>query len=266
VRVLAIIATYNEDRFIGGCIEHLASQGVAVYLCDNESTDRTAAIAAAQLGGAVRGVERIPRDGIYRWREILRRKEEVAAELDADWYLHVDADERPLAPRAGETLAAALGRVDDAGYNAVEFSEFTFVPTLESPDHDHPEFVRTMQWYYPFAPTQPHLIRAWKQQRGRVDLASSGGHLVGFRDRRVSPELFRLRHYLFLSRDQAIRKYGGRSYDPEEVREGWHGWRPSLRPEALRLPSQAQLRRARSDDDLDPSGPRTEHCIAWGGR
>ena len=41
MRILAIIATYNEERFIGGCLEHLFSQGVEAYLCDNQSTDGT---------------------------------------------------------------------------------------------------------------------------------------------------------------------------------------------------------------------------------
>jgi glycosyltransferase involved in cell wall biosynthesis len=45
-RVVAIIATYNEERFIGGCLEHLFANGVQAYVCDNESTDRTVRKAA----------------------------------------------------------------------------------------------------------------------------------------------------------------------------------------------------------------------------
>jgi glycosyltransferase involved in cell wall biosynthesis len=262
MRVLAIIATYNEERFIGRCIEHLAAQGVEAYVCDNDSTDRTVEIVRQHLGGAVRGIERIPRNGTFRWREILRRKEQLAAELEADWLLHLDADESPLPPRPGETLADALRRADEDRYNAVEFSEFTFVPTMESPDHDHALFARTMQWYYAFEPRRPHLLRAWKKQRA-VDLASSGGHAVAFRGRRVSPERFRMRHYLFLSREHAIRKYVGRAYDPGEVRDGWHGWRAGLRPHDIRLPSEAHLRCARSEHELDPKHPRAEHCLVW---
>lgn len=266
MRALALIATYNEERFIGGCLEHLFSQGVEAYLCDNDSTDGTVAAAERYLGAGLRGIERIPRDGTFHWRQILRRKEALASELDADWFLHLDADEIPLAPRPGQTLAEGLAEADASGCNAVEFAELTFVPTRESPDHDHPGFRRTMHWYYPFAPSELHLVRAWKRQPVPVDLASSGGHVVRFPGWLLYPVRFRLRHYIFLSHEQAVRKYVGRVYDPEEVRNGWHGWRASLTADAVILPRQAELRTALTDDDLDPSSPRTTHCLLWGDR
>jgi cellulose synthase/poly-beta-1,6-N-acetylglucosamine synthase-like glycosyltransferase len=45
MRVIAILATYNEERFIANCLEHLFRQGVEVYLMDNDSEDETVAIA-----------------------------------------------------------------------------------------------------------------------------------------------------------------------------------------------------------------------------
>jgi len=188
MRVLAIIATYNEERFIGGCLEHLFANGVDVYLCDNQSTDRTVEIASRHLGAGLRGIEQLPRDGTFRWRQILRRKEALAAELDADWYIHLDADEILLPPRSGQTLREAFAEAEVGGYNAVELAEFTFVPTREDPDHDHPDFRRTMRWYYPFSPSALHLVRGWQRQP-RVDLASTGGHNVRFPDLRLSPAL-----------------------------------------------------------------------------
>lgn len=263
MRVLALIATYNEERFIGGCLEHLFSQGVEAYLCDNQSTDDTVAIATRYLGAGLRGIEHIPRDGTYRWRQILRRKEALAAELEADWFLHLDADEVPLPPRSGQTLAEGLAEVDAGGCNVVELSEFTFVPTRESPHHDHSDFRRTMRWYYPFAPTELHLVRAWKRLDHPVDLATTGGHVVRFPGWRLWPHRFRLCHYLFLSREHAIRKYVMKKYDHEEVGDGWHSWRPHLMAAGIRLPSEASLRSAATDDDLDPSSPRTTHCLVW---
>jgi hypothetical protein len=266
MRALAILATYNEERFIGGCLEHLFAQGVEAYLCDNQSTDGTVAIAKRYLGAGLRGIEEIPRDGIYRWRHILRRKEELASELEADWFLHLDADERPLAPRSDQTLAEGLAEADASGYNVVELSEFTFVPTREAPHHDHPDFRRTMRWYYPFAPKPLHLVRAWKRQAHPVDLATSGGHVVRFPGWNLYPHRFRLCHYLFLSPEHAARKYVAKTYDPEELRDHWHGWRATLTADAIRLPSQAELRTTHTDDDLDPSAPRTTHCLVWSDR
>jgi hypothetical protein len=263
MRALAIIAAYNEERFIGGCLEHLFAHGVEAYLCDNQSTDGTVAIAERYLGAGLRGIEQIPRDGTYRWRQILWRKETLAAELDADWFLHLDPDEVPLPPRSGQTLAEGLAEADASGSNAVDFAEFTFVPTREAPDHDHPDFRRTMRWYYPFAPSALHRVIAWKRQPRPVDLASSGGHAAGFPERRIAPQQFRLRHYLFLSREHAVSKYVIKVYDPQEVHDGWHGWRATLTAGAVRLPPQAALRTAFTDDDLDPSSPRTTHWLHW---
>jgi glycosyltransferase involved in cell wall biosynthesis len=266
MRVVAIIASYNEGRFIGGCLEHLHAQGVEAYLIDNQSEDDTVEIARSHLGSGLLGIETLPRDGVYRWRQILRRKEELAATLDADWFLHLDPDEVPLPPRAGSTLVEALAEVDAAGCNAVDFAEYTFVPTRESPDHDHPAFRRTMHWYYSFAPAPVNRLIAWKRQSVGVDLATSGGHVVDFPHRRVFPERFGLRHYLFLSRAHAARKYGAKRYDPDEQRDGWHGWRPTLSEDRVRLPHQSELRIAHSDAELDSTSPFLRHCLEWPAR
>lgn len=261
-QVVAIVATHNEERFIGGCLAHLLANGVEVYLCDNQSTDRTVQIAESYLGRGLRGIETLPRDGTYRWRQILARKEQLAAELRADWFMHVDADEIPQSGRPGQTLADAVAEADAARYNAVELRELTFVATREAPDHDHPDFRRTMRWYYPFVPGPLHLVRVWKRQP-HVDLRSSGGHQVSFAGRRISPRTLFLRHYLVLSREHLLRKYVQRRYDSGEIRDGWHGWRARLTPSNIRLPSQTDLRVTTDDSDLDASSPRREHFIEW---
>jgi hypothetical protein len=40
-RVVALLATYNEERFVAGCLEHLLQQHVDVYLINNCSSDQT---------------------------------------------------------------------------------------------------------------------------------------------------------------------------------------------------------------------------------
>lgn len=262
LQVVAIIATYNEERFIAGCLEHLFANGVEAYLCDNESTDRTVEIAKSYLGRGLRGIETLPRDGTYRWRRILARKQQLAAVLTADWFLHLDADEIPQSSRPGQTLAEALAAAGNAGYNAVEFDELVFVATREAPDHDHSDFRRTMRWYYPFEPGPLHRVIAWKHQP-KVDLVSTGGHQAKFRGRRIAPQRLVLRHYLILSHDHMLRKYVRRRYDAGEVRDGWHGWRARVTHDDVRLPSQAGLRFTADDTDLDASSPRRQHFIEW---
>ncbi len=266
MRSVALIASYNERRFIGPCLEHLHAQGVESYLIDNGSTDETVEIAEGFFDRGLIGIEEFPREDVYDWRGLLRRKEEVAEQFteegEADWLMHLDPDEVRLAPPGEGTLSEALAAVDRAGYNAVNFLECTFVPSREEPDHDHPEFQRTMRTYYPFCPTFPHKLTAWKAADApRPNLVAKGGHRVAFRGMRMYPTSFPMKHYLFLSVPHAIEKYVERRYDPAEVRRGWHGWRSTLSAEDIRLPSEAELRIAGPGEELDPSGARQRHCI-----
>jgi hypothetical protein len=266
LRVVAILATYNEERFIAACLEHLFRHGVEAYLIDNCSTDQTLAIAECYVGQGLIGIESFPRDsGMYRWRSLLERKEEIAASLQADWFMHVDPDGFCLPPRSDRTLAQAFAEVDALGHNAVNFMEFTFIPTQESPDHDHPRFQETMLSYYPFLPTWPPQLKAWKRQPERVEFAWSGGHLVRFPGLRISPESFRMRHYQFLSVDHAIRKYVNMRYDSAELAAGWHVVRSRLRPEMISLPPQAEMRTYSPGTPLDACNPRRQHYLKdWG--
>jgi hypothetical protein len=58
--------------------------------------------------------------------------------------MHADPDEIRLPHRSDLTLAEAFAEADAQGYNAVNFQEFTFMPTREAPDHDHPHSKQTM--------------------------------------------------------------------------------------------------------------------------
>jgi hypothetical protein len=261
MRVVAMIQVYNERRFVAPCIEHLRDQGVDVYLIDNDSSDDTLAIAERYLGDGVIGIESLPRAGSFELRRQCVRQEELAASLDADWLIHYDADEMRVSPQRGQSLAEAIREADEAGFNAVNFLEFAFVPTVEAPDHDHPAFARTMRSYYPFEPSFPHRCNAWKRQDGPVELAWSAGHVVRFPGLKMAPGSLCLRHYLFLSVPHALEKFVRKDFAEAEVAEGWHGWRPALRPEDVRLPSARQLRDYVADHLLDGTQPWTQHVL-----
>jgi glycosyltransferase involved in cell wall biosynthesis len=259
VRIVAMLQVYNERRFISGCIEHLHAQGVDVYVIDNESSDDTLAIAERYVGRGVIGIETLPRgEEGFVLRAQCARQEELAQTLDADWLIHHDADEIRVSPRRGQTLVEAIGEVDEAGYNALNFLEFTFVPTLEAPDHDHPDFQQTMLSYYPFLPVFPHRLNAWKRQDGPVAIQT---HRVAFEGLRMAPDSLYMKHYMYLSAEHALEKYLTRQYSPAEVAAGLHRWQARLRPEHVCLPSSSELRRFTRDDTLDPSEPRSEHLL-----
>jgi hypothetical protein len=262
-RVVAVLAVRNEQRFIGACLDNLRAQGVLAYVCDNGSTDDTVAIVRARHDEGVIGLESIDFDGTYRWQSILQRKEALFRELRADWFLHADADEIHLPPPGHGTLREAFAAAGAAGYDAVEFDEFTFVPTRESPDHDHADFRRTLHSYYPFRPRSPHCVRAFRKQPGTMEIAWSGGHEVRFdQAARLWPERCRMRHYQFLSAGHAEAKYGRRLFEQHEVRRlGWHGWRTAMESAIVPLPASAGLRHSANDEDLDASEPWTRHWL-----
>jgi len=261
MRIVGIVATYNEELVIAACLEHHIAQGIEIYLIDNDSEDRTVDIAEGYLGRGLIGIESLPRRGLFELAAQLARKQELARELDADWLVHLDADEMRLAPDNDRTLAEAMAEADAAGYNAVNFLEFTFVPTVESPDHEHPRFRETMRWYYPFLPKSLHQVNAWKKQPVPVDLTTGSGHFVRFPGQFIHPLPFRMRHYQFLSVPHAIRKYSRRRHPPRELAEGKQGWRERLDPASIRLPSRSQLHEMIDGDRLDFSQPRSAHFL-----
>jgi hypothetical protein len=261
MRIIAILATCNEERFIDACLRHHTAQGVEVYVCDNESGDATREIAARFAGQGLAGLETLPRGNTFRWRDVLARKEQLARSLEADWFIHVDADEFFYPPPGFATLAEAIAEMDRQGFNAANAMEFVYVPTREESDHDHARFQESMHRYYPFEPRRPHRLCIWKKQSGPVDLVSSGGHQVQFPGLRMFETDFRMKHYLFLSPRHAVEKYQGRTYDPDEVRDGWHGWRARLTPDMIRLPAASELRLWTGDDSLDATNPRRTHCV-----
>lgn len=258
MRILALLATHNERRFVGSCIEGLHEQGVETYLIDNESTDDTVEIAESHAGRGLVGIECLPRDGCFSLRTQLRRKEELAQEIEADWFIHLDADEVRLPPPGSGSLADALESVEREGFNAVNFIELCFMPTRESPEHDHADYQLTLRTYYPLAPEFPHRLNAWKAGHA-VDLSSKAGHRVRFPGLRMYPHSFLMKHYLFLGYEHAIEKFVARNFDPDEVADGWFGWRADFSADQLALPSTAELRTTHSDADLDPSRPSKYH-------
>ena len=229
VRVVAIIAAYNEEDIIGPALSHLAAQGVSSYLLNDGSTDGTVAAARAFEGRGLIGIESLPpaaggRGVTFTLSRILERKAALASELDADWFINHDADEFRESPWRHLSLAEAIGLVDRLGFNAIDFEVFNFVPEGEDwqPGTDPGgSFSR----YVPAAEYDRVQIRCWKKTTAPVDLEPTAGHEARFADRRVFPIRFPLRHYPLRSAAHARRKILDERlprFDPEERARGWH--------------------------------------------
>ncbi len=232
LRTLALVAAYNEGDVIYHVIGGLIEAGIQVYLTDNNSTDNTVNEARRWLGRGLIHIERFPQDAGYPeiasreyvWRDLLRRKQELAQTLDFDWYLHTDADEFRESPWPDCTLAEAIQRVDRLGYNAINFELLNFRPTDNSfvPGSD----VRRCLLYYEGAKAFDLLqVKAWKNTGQVVNLLSSGGHDVQFSGRRVFPVRFILRHYPIRSEMHGRQKvFQDRQprFNQAERQMGWH--------------------------------------------
>lgn len=85
LRIAAIVPCHNEEITVGTVVRDLraAVPGIAVYVYDNNSTDRTAE--RARAAGAVVRTERLKGKG-----NVIRR---AFADIDADVYVTIDGDD-----------------------------------------------------------------------------------------------------------------------------------------------------------------------------
>jgi hypothetical protein len=117
----------------------------------------------------------------------------------------------------------AIRRVDALGFNAIDFAGLDFWPVhdrFRSGDDVRDAF----QSYAEPAPCDRLQVRCWKKTDD-LDLASSGGHEVRFRGRRIFPVRFILRHYPIRGQAHGERKVfherRNRFLEHERAR-GWH--------------------------------------------
>lgn len=233
----------NEKRYLRTTLQHLNNQGIDVCLIDNGSTDNTVEIAKDFLDKNVIRIEHFPYNGAFELEPILKNEERLAKEIEADWFIHHDADEIRQAPTPFKTLKEAFAEVDKQGYNAINFDEFVFLPTQENPNHETENFVETMKHYYFYEPEPiKRRINAWKNLNQEVNISQSGGHKINFEGRNIYPKPFILRHYIVLSYEHAVSKFCGRVYSEREVAENnWHQERAICKPQDITLPKNSQL-------------------------
>jgi hypothetical protein len=228
-RTIALLAAYNEGDVISSVIGHLIESGVDVYLIDNRSTDDTASQARPWLGRGLLELEEFPAtapeggENPFDWTAILRRKEELAGSLDADWFLHHDADEFRETPWPGIRLGDGIRWVDRLGYNCIDFRVFNFPPVDDTFSGGDPRgHFRYWSEAQEFDRSQ---LKCWKNAGGPVSLVPSGGHEVGIPNRRVFPIPFLLRHYPIRGQAHGQRKVfsdrRGRFVERERARQ-WH--------------------------------------------
>jgi glycosyltransferase involved in cell wall biosynthesis len=263
MRIVAILAVRNEELYLARCLEHLFQQGIETCIIDNGSVDRTHEIASSFLDRGVIRIDTLPYAGFFDLVGQLLYKERLASEINANWFIHHDADEIREAPLPFKTLREGIEAADAAGCTAVDFEEFVFVPSHADERFEKRDYVEEMRDYYFYKPRNLHRVQAWKKTGADLDLISSGGHQAAFYQRRIYGKKFILKHYIVLSASHAREKYGReRVYRRCEIEFGWHQPRAVFSPERFILPSPSALRHlANGSDSLDRSEPKSEHLL-----
>lgn len=250
-RVTALVAAYNEEDVIGQVIGDLIAHGIEVYLLDHCSTDATVEEASRHLGKGLLRIERFPDESgfprgeasRYAWRSILRRKEQLARELESSWFLHHDADELREGPWDGVSLKESIRRVDVLGFNAIDFRAVDFVPIRDGFRRGD-DLRDAFRYWRPAAAYDKLRINCWKKGDTPVALAESGGHEVVFPDRRIFPVRFLLRHYPIRSQghgEQKVFRDRLPRFAPDERAIGWHVQYDHVRPGGSFIASADEL-------------------------
>ena len=230
--VVAVISAFNEEDIISAVIGHLVKNSIDVYLIDNHSTDDTVKEASQWLGRGLLQIERFPQPlspgheslGPFDWSGILRRKEELATELSADWLIHHDADEFRESPWPGLTLKEAIRWVDKLGYNCINFQVLNFRPVDDNFQRgDDPR--NYFKFFENVADFDKVQLKCWKVGKTLASLVPSGGHEVRFEGRRVFPIPFLLRHYPIRGQRHGLKKVfveRKKRFLESERSKGWH--------------------------------------------
>jgi hypothetical protein len=226
-KVVAVMATFNEEDILRSSVMKLYSQGISTYIIDNWSTDSTFDIVKElESKGLLEGSERFPPNGPSKYFEYMKlnaRIEEVTRMLKANWFISQDVDEIRESPLENMNLKEAIYTVDKMGYNAIDHTVIVFEPVDNnfSVNQDFEKYFK----YFQFGERPGHFaqIKDWKNMKAtKVKLV---GHVVKFDRRKVFPYKFLLKHYPIRSQSHGERKvFEERKarFSPEERKRGMH--------------------------------------------
>lgn len=272
LRAAAVICLRDDEAYLEACLSDLIRNGVQYAILDNGMDARAhALLGRPPFCDSLLCLERLPFNGSFELGLQIQAKEALFDRLDVDWLIHLDVDEMMHADIEGERLIDSLARVDAAGFNAIDFDEFVFLP-VEQP-YDPGAAPQPVCTYYYFRPFEgPRLMRARKKSAGLTMAppdsdAAASGHLLYGEDIRLAPERFVLRHYIFRDQAHARRKYLERVFADRELAVGWHRNRSGFSPEAFTFPPAAALHRLPDGASraFDRSEPKAAHYWQWDG-
>jgi len=202
LKIVAMVATRNEEDFIKETIENLFSQGLEVVVLDNNSSDKTYEICEKYLGKGVLDLIQL-KSSEWELSFNLRTLYQMALRQKPDWIILNDADEL-LETGTKNSLKEEIIKADYEGYNLIQFNSFNFYMTDN--DNSNTGSIKKRLRYY--SHTGDGAYRAWRYFPG-IFIELMGGHRPLFPEDKkyeIYPKKFVLRHYRFRSPEQAKQK------------------------------------------------------------
>lgn len=262
ISVTALMMIRNEEIHLEKCIEYLTGSGLSVVIIDNESTDNSVSIIRSFIErGYPVSLYSHPFTGVFDLEQMLIKIEEVARQIKSDWFVLTAPDEIFEAPAPFKSLYDGIARVDKEGYNTINFDEFVFVPTNPAESFVGKDYEKEMKYYYFFEPRPNRLLRAWKNSGEPINLSKNAGHRIIFTDQKVYPENFILKHYIFLSYHQGVKKYSSRVFAKRSINKGWHSNRYYLTDTFIELPSRDMMQFLSKEREYVKSDPQKNHLF-----
>ncbi len=129
------------------------------------TTPRTVAatLREAYLGKGVVQIVDQPYPGHFDYLGQLQIKERLANTIDADWFIHHDADEIREASVPTQTLARqSVPPIQKAIAPSISTSLFLYRHLLDE-RFESTDYVEQMHYYYLFYPRPNHRVNAWKK-------------------------------------------------------------------------------------------------------
>lgn len=229
IEYIPLLACYNEVDIIEAHIDALLKDGAKPIVIDNWSNDSTYEALKKYIDNKKITAELYPASGpskTYDWRELLARKEQIAAQADYGWIVHIDADEIRCGAFPELSMKQNLWLASHYGANAIDFSVINFRPVNNH--WKRGEDLEKCFEYFEFGESRDDYtrqIKAWINDGNRASLAEQAGHEVRFAGREVFPYKFLLKHYPLRSDEHARRKlHKDRMprFSKEERALGWH--------------------------------------------
>jgi glycosyltransferase involved in cell wall biosynthesis len=129
LRIVAVLAIRNEQAYLANCLKQLTSDDIKFAIVDNGSTDATAAILHEdRFAPWLADYRYLPFEGVLDRERLLMEQHELTRVLDADWIVHLDADEIIHPYGEGESLRTGISKLNAEGWDAINCDEFVFLP------------------------------------------------------------------------------------------------------------------------------------------